>query len=96
MGIYLSNMDMPKDGDGIFIDWHGNVSMIGDEIKDVPTAHAVELPPHGDLIDRDALIKSDRMVGKLMMYGGEYVYTQTEIDRAPAIIPADYEEEEMK
>lgn len=51
-------------------------------------AKAHQVPPHGDLIDRDALVKSDRMVGKLMMYGGEYVYTQTEIDSAPAIIPA--------
>lgn len=37
------------------------------------------------LIDADALGKTDRPVGKLMMFGGEYVYTQTEIDRAPTI-----------
>lgn len=49
----------------------------------------VPAPPHGRLIDADALMKSDRMVGKLMMYGGEYVYTQAEIDRAPTIIPAE-------
>ena len=53
-----------------------------------------EVPePHGRLIDADALIKSDRMVGKLMMYGGEYVYTQAEIDRSPTIIPASEEAE---
>lgn len=44
--------------------------------------------PHGRLIDADALATSGRMVGKLMMYGGEYVYAQAEIDRAPTIIPA--------
>lgn len=54
----------------------------------------IEVPePHGRLIDADALIKSDRMVGKLMMYGGEYVYTQAEIDRSPTIIPASEKEE---
>lgn len=37
------------------------------------------------LIDADALGKTDRPVRKLMMFGGEYVYTQTEIDRAPTI-----------
>ncbi len=47
--------------------------------------------PHGRLIDVDALQKSDRMVGKLMMFGGEYVYTQAEIDRAPTVIPAEKE-----
>lgn len=30
--------------------------MIGNKIKDVPTAHAVELPQHGDLIDREAAL----------------------------------------
>ena len=52
----------------------------------------VPVPPHGRLIDADALIKSDSMVGKIMMYGGEYVYCQAEIDRAPTIIPAEESE----
>jgi len=37
------------------------------------------------LIDADALGKTNRPIGKLMMFGGEYVYTQTEIDSAPTI-----------
>lgn len=53
----------------------------------------VPVHPHGRLIDADALIQSDRMVGKLMMFGGEYVYTQAEIDRAPTIIEAEEVEE---
>lgn len=52
----------------------------------------VEIPPHGRLIDADALAMSDRMVGKLMMFGGEYVYTQSEIDNAPTIIEAEEDE----
>lgn len=57
MSILVKGIEMPTDGNGIFIDWQGNVSMIGNEIKDVPTAHAVEVPPHGDLIDRDVLLQ---------------------------------------
>lgn len=34
------------------------------------------------LIDADALGKNNRPIGKIMMFGGEYVYTQTEIDSA--------------
>ena len=37
------------------------------------------------LIDADALVLADKPIGKLMMYGGEYVYTQTAIDAAPTI-----------
>lgn len=37
------------------------------------------------LIDADALEQTDRPIEKLMMFGGEYVYTQTEIDLAPTI-----------
>ena len=49
----------------------------------------VFVPPHGRTIDADALAMSDRMVGKLMMFGGEYVYTQSEIDNAPTILEAE-------
>lgn len=48
----------------------------------------VPVPPHGRLIDADALPTYDKPIGKMMMFGGEYVYTQTAIDNAPTIIPA--------
>lgn len=37
------------------------------------------------LIDADALGTANRPIGKIMMFGGEYVYTQTEIDSAPTV-----------
>lgn len=49
----------------------------------------IELPPHGRLIDADALKIAQKPIGKLMMYGGEYVYTQTAIDEMPTIIEAE-------
>ena len=51
----------------------------------------VPVPDHGRLIDADALPNYDKPIGKLMMFGGEYVYTQTAIDQAPTIIPTDKE-----
>lgn len=85
MGIYIKGVEMPTDGDGILIDWHGNVSIIGDEIKDVPTAHAVELPPHGRLIEAERL----KEVFHRNVASGE-AFDQL-IDIAPTIIPASEE-----
>ena len=91
MGIYLPNIEMPKDrGVYIAIDIDGQVytKSLGALEWRCLEQKAVPIPPHGRCVDVDALAKSDRMVGKLMMYSGEYVYTQSEIDRAPTIIPA--------
>lgn len=101
MSILIKGMEMPTDCDNcsLFDDRFDypscnatgysrgyNWNPRGQRMPDCPL---IEIPPHGDLIDRDALMKSDRMVGKLMMFGGEYVYTQSEIDCAPTVIPAD-------
>lgn len=96
MSVIVKGMEMPKNCcECIHTVWNGwddvcrfsgiSALNIGRQV-DCPL---IKVPPHGDLIDRDALMKSDRMVGKLMMFGGEYVYTQSEIDCAPTIIPAD-------
>jgi len=95
MGIYLPNMEMPKDDmKNIMILADGRVFQFSGYGNPKPLGIAVPVPePHGRLIDADALIKLDRMVGKMMMYGGEYVYTQAEIDRSPTIVPASEKEE---
>lgn len=49
----------------------------------------IELPPHGRLIDADALVMSDKPVSRMMMFGGQFVYTQSEIDNAPTIIESE-------
>lgn len=82
----LIRMEMPKDEPlRIFMDANGQVlvdrGVYYDEFE------AVELPPHGDLIDRDAL--------------GEFPFNMSFCDgyeadewvqNAPVIIPADKEE----
>lgn len=60
MGVYLPNMEMPKEGswktvriypDGTCAipNWQGDCTFIKD-------TKAIPVPPHGDLIDRDVLL----------------------------------------
>lgn len=50
-----------------------------------------ELPQHGRLIDADNLLinKSINVIGKGMIFGGQYVFSESEIVNAPTIIPAE-------
>lgn len=90
MSILIKGMEMPQDG----VYWceigvAGEIATITFHGEDRKSFHLASIPPHGRLIDADAFAMSDRMVGKFMMFGGEYVYTQSEIDNAPTIIPAE-------
>ena len=92
MSILIKNMEMPKSCNACMFDVYG-LCLINKhiEVKDELT-HSwplVPVPPHGRLIDADALPTNDKPIGKLMMFGGEYVYTQTAINNAPTVIPAD-------
>ena len=49
----------------------------------------VPVPPHGRLIDADALIDSNDIMNKTMLFGGKIIYSETAIKNAPTIIPAD-------
>jgi len=47
---------------------------------------AISVPAHGDLIDRDALLKGD---GRYIISFGKEGIDVAEIERAPTIIPTD-------
>ena len=50
----------------------------------------IEIPPHGDLIDRNALLADTTdMLHSMMVFGGARVYTSDAIKKAPTIIPAE-------
>lgn len=98
MGVYIKGMEMPtrcgrcdmcvKEVDGD-IDYHyeccitaARIDNLGDKMEDCPL---VPVPPHGRLIDADALgmnylrIRDD----------GMKIYTQHAIDNAPTILEAE-------
>lgn len=56
----------------------------------------VPVPPHGRCIDADKLLtdKSMDIIGKGMIFGGQYVFSEREIVNAPTIIEADLPKEE--
>jgi len=89
-GIYIKGMEMPKVR-GVFVCILPEGTAIV-QADDVIYTTAIEVPDHGRLIDADALPNYDKPIGKIMMFGGEYVYTQTAIDNAPTIIPAEEDE----
>lgn len=94
MCVLIKGLDMP----GVFcgadiVLYEGiNGSAVPRKYK-ISADQIVPVPPHGRLIDADALPTYDKPIGKMMMFGGEYVYTQTAIDNAPTIIPASEEGE---
>ena len=90
MGVYIKGMDMPQDGGMLCINIYpdGKVCINLDlECKQIATA--VPVPPHGDLIDRSALMV------ELMDRGIEGIQTddwheiQQSIMDAPTIIHAE-------
>lgn len=86
MGVYIKGLKMPRKDHVHVLVIHDDGRCI-DEFGDVFPVTFV--PPHGKLIDADALLTNDNPIGKMMVFGGEYVYAQTEIDNAPTIIEAE-------
>jgi len=57
-----------------------------DEMK--ASCPLIPIPPHGRLIDADALMHdTDNFIHKTMLFGGQYVYSEDAIKNAPTIIP---------
>ena len=104
-GIYIPGVEMPKDCghcplNKLNTEYGGLVYeciITGHYLDDgyegtiMSNCPLIPVPEHGRLIDADALPNYDKPIGKMMMFGGEYVYTQTAIDNAPTILPADGE-----
>ena len=94
--ILIKRMEMPR-GRGeyelrLYVDSDGTCTVEGSYCSfEGEPFEAVPVPPHGRLIDADALINSmfDNLVEKTMLFGGHYVYTEQEIENAPTIIPAE-------
>lgn len=95
MGVYLPNMEMPTEGE-----YHMTLYVCSDGSAYIDVAsfpvdkdrfEAVPVPPHGDLIDRNALPWEKQ--GKMLTDPGEWGIDARDIEAAPIIIPADPAEE---
>lgn len=91
MSVIIKDLEMPKEP-GVYC-----LDLYVDEICQVQnlegaTFEAIEIPPHGRLIDADALIigKSQEFIHKSMVFGGQYVFSESAILNAPTVIEADY------
>lgn len=79
MGIYLPNMEMPKDKPLTLVIYPDRTVA---NVYEDQRGTAVPVPPHGDLIDRDVLIQSK----EIDSFGAVFA-----VAKAPTVIPADME-----
>lgn len=92
MGVYIKGMEMPKEGTfnivHIYDDGHVSMPFWGKGMQIVSGITAVPVPPHGDLIDRDELMKHK---GNCYDADGHLLYAvgTGSIMCAPTIIPAE-------
>ena len=98
MSVLIKGMAMPKSCDDCDFARHGITDWCYVTEKDIPCdCPIVPIPPHGDLIDRDALAKmcqemqSIEWNNKAAPYSWAYAYEsfESDIDNAPTIIPAE-------
>ena len=86
--ILIRNMEMPKDRKIVVIESDGNV---WEQIADTSyfcTGKAVELPPHGDLIDRSKLVIHGWIYDDGELQEHADYYDVTEVQNAPTILEA--------
>lgn len=106
MSVLIKGMKMPPSGDCLKLTIHCNGQVVIDRGTYWDEAEAVELPPHGDLIERDFLLaeyeRDERAAdehGREFSFsfdsGGarctEWSIVQQKLMDAPVVIPADKE-----
>lgn len=91
MGVYIKGMEMPRTHP-LTITIYPNGQVLSETVgaKDIH-GDAVPVPPHGRLIDADALL-NDKGVGTQIAGWGK-MYHETAIEYAPTIIPVEQAEE---
>lgn len=89
MGVYLPNVDMPKDDEVLTIRICSDGSIWQQYRGTVPNAKAISVPAHARLIDADALYEDcalDRNYEVMATTTRINEYMQLKIDGAPTII----------
>lgn len=93
MAIYISGMEMPKEGECFTIQiFRLNGEVVCTELYCADTYPVIELPPHGDLIDR-CDIKNKEITIDYDEWDDTFedglLFVTNLIDNAPIIIPAE-------
>ena len=90
MGVYIKCIEMPTTEQGV-----RTINIYADGVvtnyAEVTIGKAVPVPPHGDLIDRNALL--DTATIHWSQTTNESCFPIDEIEDAPTIIPASKEDE---
>lgn len=93
MGLFIKGVEMPKDeAVALYIYPDGRVKLWRPQAAVSHEFEAVPVPTHGDLIDRDALIKDGwSILHKEVMRMGGYAIHEMPLNYPdiPTIIPAD-------
>lgn len=100
MSVLIKGMEMPKscsdcpledpyDGYNCRITGRGYNWGLIERPSDCPI---IWVPPHGRLIDADALIDIKDFIYKSMLFGGEIIFSKSAIDNAPTIIEGEGDE----
>lgn len=92
MSILITGMEMPHQGEfsHVRIYDNGDVTVevdTGKEVYEAVIAHAVQIPPHGRLIDADALIDAGWQLSRDNIFTGKYEIAL--LSSVPTIIEAE-------
>ena len=88
MGVYIPGMEIPKNGETITITICDD-GIVFEKWKEPGSVFkAVPVPPHVDLIDRDALLKGCERTGNEYVTR-EWAFSQSAIEYAPTIIASE-------
>lgn len=104
MSVYIQDMEMPKEMRTLTIFPNGYVAVYNSFDTFINETKAIQIPPHGRLIDADELMKTLRITGMdcekcvwsnhtaFCTRGPYFIDACCAIECAPTIIPADKEE----
>lgn len=88
MGVYISDLEIPSKGKGVVVILCSSGAVYSGGQK---VGTAVHVPPHGALIDRDALAEDGWVLTKQVMRMGGYAIHELPLKNPtiPVIVPAE-------
>ena len=90
MSILIKGVEMPTGCGALTLNvWSDGQVEIFDTDGEWKTSEAVPVPPHGDLIDRDALVKAGEDIHETDGYESVWGFSYDMIRNAPTIIEAE-------